>query len=71
MKRVSIPLMLIALVVAALAAPASAKGKDEAPAQVCKAIDNTFPPDGIRPFPFTIPSDGGCASSVAQGFPDT
>lgn len=42
-----------------------------APAQICKAIDNTFPPDPNRPFPFEIQSDGGCASSVARGFPET
>ena len=71
MKRLVIVLGLAALVFGGLVMPASAKGKEEAPAQVCKALDNTFPPDPNRPFPFTIPSDGGCASSVAQGFPDS
>lgn len=63
--------MVVGLVVAVMAAPSSAHGKDTAPAQICKEIDNTFPPIDDRPFPFTIPSDGGCASSVAQGFDGT
>lgn len=71
MRRFTVFMLAAALFVALLALPASAQGKDEAPAQICKSIDNTFPPDPNRPFPFTIPSDGGCASSVAQGFPDS
>ena len=70
-RRVLILAMVVGLVVAVMAAPSEAKGKDTAPAQICKEIDNTFPPIDDRPFPFTIPSDGGCASSVAQGFDGT
>jgi hypothetical protein len=71
MRRVAIVVGLAVLLFGSVAMPASAKGKDEAPAQVCKALDNTWPPVDDRPFPFTIQSDGGCASSVAQGFPDS
>jgi hypothetical protein len=72
MKRLGSVVGVAVLVLGGLAVPASAAGKDEAPAQVCKALDNTweFPGDD-RPFEFTIQSDGGCASSVAQGFPDS
>jgi hypothetical protein len=62
---------MTALVFGGLALPASAAGKAKAPAQVCKMLDNTFPAVDDRPFDFTIQSDGGCASSVAQGFPDS
>ena len=71
MRRVMVLGLLTALVLTTFALPAGAGGKDEAPAQICKELDNTFPPDPNRPFPFEIPSDGGCASSVAQGFPDS
>ena len=71
MKRLVIVLGLAALLFGGLAMPASAKGKEDAPAQVCKELDNTFPPDETKPFPLTIQSDGGCASSVAQGFPES
>jgi hypothetical protein len=71
MKRLGIVLGLAALLFGGLVLPASAAGKAEAPAQICKALDNTWPPVDERPFPFTIQSDGGCASSVAQGFPDS
>ena len=71
MRRVIMLGLLTTLVWALIAFPAGAKGKDEAPAQICKELDNTFPPDGTRPFPLVIQSDGGCASSVAQGFPDS
>jgi hypothetical protein len=54
-----------------LAATSAGAQQESAPAQICKAIDNTFPPDPNRPFPFEIQSDGGCASSVARGFPET
>lgn len=70
MRRFIAVALFAALLVGVVALPASA-GRDEAPAQVCKEIDNTFPPDPDRPFAFTIPSDGGCASSVAQGFPES
>lgn len=69
MKRLVTVVGLAALLFGGLAMPASAKGKEQAPAQVCKSLDNTFPPDETKPFPLTIQSDGGCASSVAQGFP--
>jgi hypothetical protein len=72
MKRKLVVLGVFAvLVVGGWSGSASAKGKDSAPAQICKSIDNTFPPDPGRPFPLQIQSDGGCASSVAQGFPDS
>ena len=58
------------MVLGVSALPGGAKGKDQAPAQICKELDNTFQ-DDERPLPFVIPSDGGCASSVAQGFPDS
>lgn len=66
-----LPVVLLVLLVIAIAVPAMAKGKDQAPAQICKEIENTFPITDERPFPFTIQSDGGCASSVAQGFDGT
>ena len=71
MKRLVIVLGLMALLFGGLTMPASAKGKEESPAQICKSLDNTFPPDESKPFPLTIQSDGGCASSVAQGFPES
>ena len=71
MKRLVIVIGLAALLFGGLAMPASAKGKNEAPAQVCKSLDNTFPEDANKPFELTIQSDGGCASSVAQGFPES
>jgi hypothetical protein len=46
-------------------------GRTQSPAQICKAINNTFPPDPGRPFPFVFQSTGACVSSVAQGFPDS
>jgi len=70
MKRLVIVLGLAALLFGGLALPASAAAKDDAPAQICKAVDNTFT-DDERPLPFVIPSDGACASSVAQGFPES
>lgn len=70
MRRLIVLMLFAALFVSLLAMPASAKGKDEAPAQICKTLNNTFP-DDERPLPFEIPSDGGCASSVAQGFPES
>ncbi|MEX1287708.1 MAG: hypothetical protein AB1Z57_07210 [Acidimicrobiia bacterium] len=66
-----LPVALLVLLILSVAVPAMAKGKDTAPAQICKEIDNTFPVEDERPFPFTIQSDGGCASSVAQGFDGT
>jgi len=70
LKRLMMVATLASLFVGLLAAPALAKGKSaEAPAQVCKANDNTWDlGDTDHPFFFTIHSDGGCASSVAQGF---
>jgi hypothetical protein len=70
MRRFTVFMLFAALLVSLLALPASAKGKDDSPAQICKSIDNTFPPTDDRPFPFEIQSTGGCVSSVAQGFPD-
>lgn len=70
-RKLAVVGVLAALVVGGFAGAAEAKGKDTAPGQVCKRIDNTFPPDPNRPFPLEIQSDGGCASSVAQGFPGT
>jgi hypothetical protein len=71
MRRLAFVVGLAALVFGGVALPATAAGKEQAPAQICKANDNTWPPVDERPFPFTIQSDGGCASSVAQGFPDS
>jgi hypothetical protein len=71
MRRLAIMAGLAVLMVGGVALPASAVGKESAPAQICKANDNTWPPEDDRPFPFTIQSDGGCASSVAQGFPES
>ena len=68
MRRLVLVVTLMSLFVTLLAMPASAKGKEEAPAQICKENDNTWNIDDGRPFAFTIHSDGGCASSVAQGF---
>ena len=73
MKRRHALAATLALTCAAAVAPAAsatAVGKDEAPAQVCKNNNNTFMDDD-RPFPFVIQSKGGCASSVAQGFPES
>jgi hypothetical protein len=68
MKRLVIVLGLAALLFGGLAMPAWAVVLLEAPGQVCKSQDN---PDDGRPLPFVIASNGGCASSVAQGFPES
>ena len=70
MRRFVVLSVFTALVFSLMAGPGSAKNLDS-PAQLCKSIDNTFPPDPDRPFPFVLPSDGACASSVAQGFPES
>lgn len=73
--RFSRRLVILGVLVAMLmsvAVPVMAHGKDEAPAQICKENDNTWILDaGGHLFPFTIQSDGGCASSVAHGFDGT
>lgn len=66
-------LAVTTLLIGTTAVPAVAAGKGESPAHICKANDNTWiiPDETGHPFPFTIQSDGGCASSVAQGFDGT
>lgn len=71
MRRVVTLVLMTSMVLGASALPGSAQGKDGAPAQICKALDNTFPPDPLKPFELIIQSNGGCASSVAQGFPES
>lgn len=71
MKHLALVMGVAVLLFGGLALPASAAGQADAPAQICKTADNTFPPDENKPFPLTIQSNGGCASSVAQGFPES
>ena len=66
-------MMVGAVMIAMLAIVAAPAGAEptEAPGAFCQSIDNTFPADPNRPFPFELPSTGACASSVAQGFNGT
>lgn len=69
-RRLVLLAALVLGMLATVAGPAAA-APDQAPGAYCRSIDNTFPPDPNRPFPFELPSTGACASSVAQGFDGT
>jgi hypothetical protein len=72
MRTIRVVLIVaLSVVLAALLIGPAAAAPEQAPGAYCRSIDNTFPADPNRPFPFELPSTGACASSVAQGFTGT